>query len=397
MATIRQLPSGNYQALVYVKGERIPFTHNDRAVVKAWAEKQEEDKKRGRFHDPRLGRITLAQWYEVWRTQRVAEANTVAREESTWRTWVEPRWGEWTLEELVAARGRHKEWIKKLVDDPNVSTWTIQNIVKLLGKMYADAIDEGRIDTNPAAKLDVPEAPKKPPFFWTHEEGAAIVEATRGTYKTMVDFDLHVGPRIEELAGLLCDCVDARLGLVHIVRVAVDGVLREYPKTVKSYRTLPIPDHLVDAFGRIVKGKSGDTPVWTSPRGGFLNDNNFRNRVFNPALRTARLCVCDLRDDRGLPVACEVESHKARWGSPNDMRHTAASWLVMAGVDLYRVQDMLGHEKYSTTQRYAHLDPTKHDAAKSVWGKGGLTTARARQAGTWRLDPAADGQVGSRG
>lgn len=380
MATIRQLPSGNWQALVYVKGERIPFTDNSKTVVEAWADEQEKAKKKGRFRDPRRSRVTLTEWHAEWLKVRVVADLTEAREDSTWRTWVEPEWGAWTLEELQASRGKIKEWIKVLVGDPNVGTATIHNIAKLLGKMLADAVDDDRMDTNPAVRLDVPTAPLKPPFFWTHNEAAAIVEATAAPYHILVDFDMHVGPRIEELAGLLVDCLDLRLGLMHIVRVAVDKKLRDYPKTTKSYRTVPIPDHLVDPLGRQIHGKPADAPVFTAPRGGLMDDNNFRNRIFNPALRKARMCDCELLDDQGEPALCDVQQHKVRRGSPNDMRHTAASWLVMAGVDLYRVQDLLGHEKYSTTQRYAHLDPSKHDAAKQVWGTGGLTAARRKPA-----------------
>ena len=39
----------------------------------------------------------------------------------------------------------------------------------------------------------------------------------------------------------------------------------------------------------------------------------------------------------------------------HDLRHTAASYLAMAGATLLEVADVLGHRELSVTKRYSHL------------------------------------------
>jgi integrase len=41
------------------------------------------------------------------------------------------------------------------------------------------------------------------------------------------------------------------------------------------------------------------------------------------------------------------------------LRHTCASRLVNAGIDLYVVKEWLGHSSIQVTERYAHLNPVK--------------------------------------
>lgn len=50
----------------------------------------------------------------------------------------------------------------------------------------------------------------------------------------------------------------------------------------------------------------------------------------------------------------------------HDLRHTCASWLINAGVDLYTVGKILGHSGPATTARYAHLS---HATLKDAMGR----------------------------
>jgi integrase len=52
----------------------------------------------------------------------------------------------------------------------------------------------------------------------------------------------------------------------------------------------------------------------------------------------------------------------------HDLRHTAASWWVQAGVPLNTVRERLGHKSLAMTVRYAHLAPDHQDDCNAAVG-----------------------------
>lgn len=62
----------------------------------------------------------------------------------------------------------------------------------------------------------------------------------------------------------------------------------------------------------------------------------------------------------------------------HDLRHTACSWMIAAGVDIYTVGKVVGHQSIASTQRYAHLADDQLVAAAEAgaskldvkWSKG---------------------------
>lgn len=194
-----------------------------------------------------------------------------------------------------------------------------------------------------------------------------------------------------------CFRIDRARAHVHVTHVMTRHGLREYPKSKRSHRVVPIPPDVLGGIDDLLSGrraarakdctcpKVGEPPpksvtpcpglLFTAPEGGPIDDGNFRDRIWYPAVASARLCGKrpaveddDVEGSCGTEL-CDDPAHRIPRHSPDVMRHTAASWLVMDGVPLYNVQALLRHESYAPPQRYAHLAPDAHDKVLQSWAR----------------------------
>jgi len=389
VAYIRKLPSGKYQATVRMpNGQRITETDPLKKVVKKWATEQEARFNRGDHRDPRAGLIKLGEWRRRVSENRSLELTTVAKLDTLWRTHCEAQWGQWPM--AAVTRMEAQEWANRLrttrrarhkgrtvrdqdEDVPLLSAETIHAAVNTMSKLYALAMRESPplVAANPFTDLDLPPIELQPIEFYEHGEAellyAAVEQRSGIEWRAAVELGMDVGLRPGEIFGLHAPLVDWRRRLAGVRQVMTRYGLRDYPKSRKSNRTVPVPEATMERMSVAMRGRDafgvctcpkvladgsrlpgrGPCPalVFRAPEGGPIDDGNFRDRVWNPAVEKAGI--------RRFP--------------PRIMRHTAASWLVQDGVPLYDVQALLGHESYATTQRYASLAPDAHDKVIESW------------------------------
>jgi integrase len=251
---------------------------------------------------------------------------------------------------------------------------TVRNVIVPLRKMLADAVRQGLIVANPAAQADLPPAQDfagtEIPHAHTAAIRAALVEVAPAEpflnepdlfYVHLFDIALGTGLRLGELRALRFGNVDRDRRLIRVERAYSRQVLQR-PKTDAGIRSVPLFPS-VDAAVRALAARAlergryaPEELVFASMRGTPLQPSNFRQRVWNPALRLAGL------EDAGYRF--------------HDLRHTCVSRLVAAGADIKLVQAVAGHANpLITLKRYSHLLDTRVTEAATRFDPAGISLA----------------------
>jgi site-specific recombinase XerD len=194
----------------------------------------------------------------------------------------------------------------------------------LLSLTYRLAVRNGKAKENPARLVSHRLEDNARIRFLSAEEEIALRKAIEAKFsERMPEFDLalNTGLRLSEQYGLLWENVSIPLRILTIPRTK-NGTMRHVPlnqaavKALETLRKQYSPSELVCGGAR-------------EPR-----------RWFELVLKDAKVASFS-------------------W---HCLRHTFASRLVMAGVDIRTVQELLGHKTIAMTVRYSHLAP-KHTLA----------------------------------
>lgn len=223
------------------------------------------------------------------------------------------------------------------------------------------------IDVNPVDGVDAPRVPKANAKVLTIEQADKLL-ANLAPHRLSGLFvvALTTGMRPGEILGLKWEDVDLKRATIAVRRTIEDhkgkAVIGE-PKTAGSRRRIDIPKRCVTALIRhrerlLADGLRAADWVFPSDVGTPLGIRNL-SRVFKSAL-----VACDLPDLRLY-----------------DLRHTAATIALVAGVPLKVVSERLGHASIKiTADTYQHVIPSlQRDAADRIDAAFGGESATSSQ------------------
>ncbi len=186
----------------------------------------------------------------------------------------------------------------------------------------------GIVPRNPAREVGSPRLPQPLPSFLPVDEAWELLESPVSDTirekrdRAILELLYATGLRVGELCGL--DRADLD-GFQRTVRVLGKG---------NKERIVPVGEQALRALGAYLAVRAaGDGPLFQNRRGGRLTVRSV-HRIVTARARRAGI---------------------ARPVSPHTLRHTFATHMLDQGADLRLVQDLLGHSRLSTTQKYTHV------------------------------------------
>ena len=197
---------------------------------------------------------------------------------------------------------------------------TVNRYLALLKKMFSLAIDEGYLETNPAAKIKKSsEKDLLKERVLTEDEEARLKSASYPVLRSIISVAVHTGMRLQEILSL-------RWAQVNFSEMMLTA---ERTKSGKP-RTIPLNAALHDELLRL-RSLDGQSPyVFPNPKTGKPLTT----------VKTAFVAACRRAGIAGLRF--------------HDLRHTFGSRLVEKGADIETVRSLLGHASIAVTQRYVH-------------------------------------------
>jgi integrase/recombinase XerC len=226
-----------------------------------------------------------------------------------------------------------REWLASLYDQRLEGT-SVRRKLAAVRALFQFLLIEGAIEKNVAARLRTPKIAQRLPDVMSAEktnnlidgveEGSKIEKPSKERDLAFLELLYGCGIRVSELVGINLEDIDLR-----------EGWLRVRGKGNKE-RQVPIGGRAVAAVERYLtsrQAKPQERALFLNSSGNRLSDRQVR--------RLVKLYALMITGDSTV--------------HPHSFRHAYATHLLSDGADLRAIQELLGHARLSTTQRYTQV------------------------------------------
>lgn len=244
--------------------------------------------------------------------------------------------------------------------DDGFSTSTMKKARDIAAQIIEVAVDKKIILANPFKGVTVAEIPPKERRALTEEEIDLVTRTWKGHrigYAVMVM--LFCGLRRGEILALDWSDFDFKEKVLHVTKSVVfkkNVPIIKDPKSKAGIRDVPLPDFLIP----ILKGVPKQGMVFLPSQQGERMTGSAYDRAWDSYEHYLNIQAgghTASRSRKKLVVVDHITAHM--------LRHTYASLLYEAGVDLKSAQRILGHSDIETTiEIYTHL--TKKKEAQAI-------------------------------
>ncbi len=254
-----------------------------------------------------------------------------------------------SAEKIAAALQQPVESLFERAKQPEgLAGKTIKHYHTFISSVLDRAVKWQLIQDNPCRRVDAPKVERKRVQCMDEKQIGQFIRALQTEpleYQAIFLLLILTGMRRGELLGLEWPDIDLQTGTLRIIRTsqytAQRGIYTDTPKTDSSARPLSIPGELVELLTRYrteqeaQRVQLGDRwdPAWTEHPRLFTQ---WDGKPMHP--NAPYQAMQKILQREGLPAF-----------SLHSLRHTNATLLIGAGVDVRTVSGRLGHSQTSTT------------------------------------------------